>query len=89
MKPLFPSVHGTDKAFNHFLDTIEAGFSSQGDGTLTVIKENSPSSFVVEQTLKTMPTAKTLTLDRKTGRRMPRRCRVQPRPVHSSGRRTR
>ena len=29
-------------------DTMEA-FSSQGDGTLTVIKENSPTSFVVEQ----------------------------------------
>ena len=43
-------------------------FSSQGDGTLTVIKENSPTSFVVEQTVKTMPGAKTLTLDSKTGR---------------------
>jgi len=43
-------------------------FSSQGDGTLTVIKENSPTSFVVEQTLKTMTGAKTLTLDSKTGK---------------------
>ena len=42
-------------------------FSSQGDGTLTVIKENGPTSFVVEQTVTTMPTAKTLTLDSKTG----------------------
>src|SRR6185369_16751702 len=41
-------------------------FSSQGDGTLTVIKEKSPTSFVVEQTVKTMPSAKTLTLDSKT-----------------------
>src|SRR5204862_5725049 len=40
-------------------------FSSQGDGTLTVIKEKSPTSFVVEQTVRTMPSAKTLTLDRK------------------------
>jgi DNA-binding beta-propeller fold protein YncE len=46
--------------------TMEA-FSSQSDGTLTVIKENSPSSFVVEQTVQTQPSAKTLTLDRKTG----------------------
>ena len=30
--------------------TMEA-FSSQGDGTLTIVKENSPTSFVVEQTL--------------------------------------
>src|SRR5207249_1992364 len=45
--------------------TMEA-FSSQRDGTLTVLKENSPTSFVVEQTVKTMPSAKTLTLDSKT-----------------------
>ncbi len=43
-------------------------FSSQGDGTLTVIKEQSPTSFIVEQNLKTMPGAKTLTLDSKTGK---------------------
>ncbi len=41
--------------------TLEC-FSSQGDGTLTVIKENGPTSFRVEQTVTTMPSAKTLTL---------------------------
>jgi hypothetical protein len=46
--------------------TMEA-FSSQGDGTITVIKENSPTSFVVEQTVKTPVRAKTITLDTKTG----------------------
>ena len=46
--------------------TMEA-FSSQRDGTLTVIKENSPTNFVVEQTVQTMQSAKTLTLDGKTG----------------------
>jgi len=45
--------------------TMEA-FSSQGDGTLTVIKEKSPSSFEVEQNVKTMPSAKTMTIDTKT-----------------------
>ena len=45
--------------------TMEA-FSSQADGTLTVVKENSPTSFVVEQNLDTMPSAKTLTFDSKT-----------------------
>jgi DNA-binding beta-propeller fold protein YncE len=45
--------------------TMEA-FSSQGDGTLTIIKENSPTDFAVEQTVKTMPRAKTCTLDTKT-----------------------
>ena len=47
--------------------TMEA-FSSQGDGTLTIVKEKSPSSFELEQTVQTMPTAKTLTLDAKTNR---------------------
>jgi DNA-binding beta-propeller fold protein YncE len=45
--------------------TMEA-FSSQGDGTLTVIKEDSPTSFSVEQTVPTPARAKTLTLDTKT-----------------------
>ena len=43
-------------------------FSSQGDGSLTVIKETRPINFVVEQTVPTMPGAKTLTLDAKTGK---------------------
>jgi DNA-binding beta-propeller fold protein YncE len=47
--------------------TMEA-FSSQGDGTLTVIKENSPTDFVVEQNVQTMRGAKTLSLDGKTNR---------------------
>jgi len=40
--------------------------SSQGDGTLTVIKEKSPTSFEVAQTVQTKVSAKTLTLDSKT-----------------------
>jgi hypothetical protein len=39
--------------------TMEA-FSSHSNGTLTVIKENSPTSFVVEQNLQTMVGARTL-----------------------------
>jgi DNA-binding beta-propeller fold protein YncE len=59
-----PIGGGTDGAvFNP--KTMEA-FSSEGGGTLTIVKENSPTSFVVEQTLQTLPRAKTLTLDRKT-----------------------
>ena len=59
-----PIGAGTDGAvFNSA--TMEA-FSSQGDGTLTVVKENSPTSFVVAQTVQTLPRAKTLTLDSKT-----------------------
>lgn len=59
-----PIGTGTDGAtFNP--NTLEA-FSSNGDGTLTIIKENSPTSFVVEQNLPTMRGAKTLTMDTKT-----------------------
>jgi DNA-binding beta-propeller fold protein YncE len=59
-----PIGRGVDAAgFNP--NTMEA-FSSQGDGTLTIIKENSPTSFEVEQNVKTMPGAKTSTLDGKT-----------------------
>ena len=48
-------------------DTMEA-FSSQGDATLTIIKENSPTDFAVEQTVKTLRGAKTCTLDSKTNK---------------------
>jgi len=41
-------------------------FSSQGDGTLTVIREKSPTSFEVAQTVQTKVGGKTLTLDSKT-----------------------
>ena len=59
-----PIGAGTDGAvFNP--GTMEA-FSSNRDGTLTVVKENSPTSFVVEQNVQTKAGAKTLTLDSKT-----------------------
>jgi DNA-binding beta-propeller fold protein YncE len=61
-----PIGAGTDGAvFN--AATMEA-FSSQGDGTLTVIKENSPTNFAVEQTVATQTSAKTCTLDGQTNR---------------------
>jgi DNA-binding beta-propeller fold protein YncE len=50
-----------------FNPATKEAFSSQGDGTLTVIKELSPTSFAVEQTVQTAPGAKTLALDAKTG----------------------
>jgi DNA-binding beta-propeller fold protein YncE len=48
-------------------ETMEA-FSSHGNGTLTVIKEKSPTSFEVEQNLQTMNGARTLAFDPRTGR---------------------
>jgi len=61
-----PLGNGTDGGgFNP--DTMEA-WSSQRDGTLTIIKENSPTSFAVEQTVKTKSGCKTSSLDTKNNR---------------------
>jgi len=61
-----PTGTGVDTvAFNPA--TMEA-ISAENAGTMTFIKENSPTSFVVEQTLQTMVGAKTLALDTKTNR---------------------
>ena len=43
-------------------------FSSQRDGTLTIIKENSPTSFAVAQTVTTKAGCKTSSLDAKNNR---------------------
>ncbi len=59
-----PIGAGTDGAT--FNPSTREAFSSQGDGTLTVIKETSPTTFVVEQNVQTPRGAKTLTLDSKT-----------------------
>ena len=47
-------------------ETMEA-FSTQGNGTMTIVKEKSPTSFEVEQNLQTMNGSRTITLDSKTG----------------------
>jgi DNA-binding beta-propeller fold protein YncE len=61
-----PIGNGTDGGgFNPH--TMEA-FSSQRDGTLTIIKESSPTSFAVEQTVKTKSGCKTCSLDTKNNR---------------------
>jgi hypothetical protein len=59
-----PLAGGSDGAvFNPA--TMEA-FSTHGNGTLTVVKEKSPTSFEVEQNLQTMNGARTITFDSKT-----------------------
>ncbi|HEX4265613.1 MAG TPA: hypothetical protein VH597_14850 [Verrucomicrobiae bacterium] len=61
-----PIGSGTDGGgFNP--NTMEA-WSSQRDGTLTIIKENSPTSFAVEQTVQTKSGCKTSSLDTKNNR---------------------
>src|SRR5580698_1157592 len=60
-----PLAGGSDGAvFNPA--TMEA-FSTQGNGTMTIVKEKSSTSFEVEQNLQTMNGARTITFDSKTG----------------------
>jgi DNA-binding beta-propeller fold protein YncE len=61
--PLAGSSYGA--VFNP--STNEA-FSTHGNGTLTVVKETSPTMFEVEQSLNTMNGARTITFDSKTNR---------------------
>ena len=59
-----PLPGGSDgAAFNP--STMEA-YITMGNGMLTVVKENSPASFEVEQNLQTMNGARTITFDSKT-----------------------
>ncbi|HSU88642.1 MAG TPA: hypothetical protein VLL56_07390 [Terriglobia bacterium] len=61
-----PLAGGSDGAvFNPA--TMEA-FSTHGNGTLTVVKETSPTTFEVEEDLQTMNGARTLAFDSKTNR---------------------
>jgi DNA-binding beta-propeller fold protein YncE len=60
-----PLAGGSDgAAFNPA--TMEA-FSTHGNGTMTIVKEKSPTSFEIEQNLQTMNGARTVTFDSKTG----------------------
>jgi len=59
-----PLAGGSDGAqFNPA--TMEA-FSTHGNGTLTIVKETSPTTFEVEQNLQTMNGARTIAFDSKT-----------------------
>ena len=69
--------------------TLEC-FSSQGDGTLTVIKETpgkagAAPAFAVEQNVATMQGAKTLTLDSKTGKVLLIAAEYGPAPTPPAG----
>jgi DNA-binding beta-propeller fold protein YncE len=59
-----PLAGGSDgAAFNP--KTMEA-YSTQGNGTLTIVKEKNPTTFEVEQNLQTMNGARTIAFDSKT-----------------------
>jgi hypothetical protein len=78
-----PINGGTDGAvFNP--NTMEA-FSSHSDGTMVVIKENSPTSFAMEQVVQTMTGARTLTLDTKTNRVLSMASETAPPPPPAAG----
>jgi hypothetical protein len=76
-----PTGMGVDTvAFNPA--TMEA-ISAEGGGSMTFIKENSPTNFVVEQTLQTMGGAKTLALDTKTNHVLTMTAEYGPPPANA------
>ena len=77
----FPTGEGVDTvAFNPA--TMEA-ISAEAAGSMTFIKENSPTSFTVEQTLQTMPGAKTMALDTKTNHVLTMTAEYGPAPANA------
>jgi hypothetical protein len=62
--------------------TMEA-ISAENGGTMTFIKENSPTSFEVEQTLPTRMGAKTLALDTKTNHILTMTAEFEPAPPNA------
>jgi DNA-binding beta-propeller fold protein YncE len=76
-----PLAGGSDSGgFNP--DTMEA-FSSHGNGTLSIIKETSPTTFEVEQTVQTKPGGKCSNLDTKTGHILV--SAIEPLPAPAAG----
>ena len=48
---------------NAFDASVGLAFSSNGDGTLSVVREDAPGKFLVAQTAQTTPSARTMALD--------------------------
>jgi DNA-binding beta-propeller fold protein YncE len=78
---------GCDGAF--FNPATGEVFATAGDGTLTIVKESSPTSFAVEQTVATPRGARTLTLDSKTGKIFTITAEFGPAPAAQPGQRVR
>jgi len=62
----FPTGAGTDAAGWDGKDGI--AFISNGEGSITVIREKSPTEFVALESIPTQPSAKTMAFDKKTGK---------------------
>jgi DNA-binding beta-propeller fold protein YncE len=78
-----PLAGGSDGAV--FNPATREAFSSHGNGTMTIVKENGPTSFAVEQNLQTMAGAKTLTLDTKTNHILTMAAEYGPPPSPAEG----
>lgn len=59
-----PIGSGSDGAA--FDPEMKRAYSSNGEGTLTVVEENSPVKFTVVENVTTLPGARTITVDKKT-----------------------
>ena len=66
---------------NRFDPGTQLAFSSNGDGSITVVHEDSPSSYRVMQTVTTMPGARTMELDARTHRLYTVTAKMGPQPA--------
>jgi DNA-binding beta-propeller fold protein YncE len=82
-----PTGVGCDGAL--FNPATQEVYSTQGDGTLTIIKESSPTQFAVEQTVTTKRGARTLTFDPTTGHIFTATADFGPAPAAQPGQRSR
>jgi YVTN family beta-propeller protein len=74
-----PIGAGTDGAA--FDPATQDAFSSNGEGTLTVVHESTPDKFAVVQTVTTQRSARTVALDPKTGRLLMPAAELGPPPA--------
>jgi DNA-binding beta-propeller fold protein YncE len=77
-----PIGRGTDGAA--FDAATSDAFSTNGEGTVTVIHEDSPDLFRVADTVKTMPGARTIALDPTTHRVYTASARLGPAPAEAT-----
>src|SRR4051812_25188001 len=76
---------GTDPDGLAFDPKTSRIFSSNVDGTLTIIQQESADKYTVLQNVKTMPGCKTITLDEKTGRVVTCAPQYGPKPAGVKG----
>ena len=76
---------GTGVDANAFDEKLQLAFSSNGEGTVTIAKEESPSKLTVVQTLTTQPSARTMALDPRTHRIYLSAATFEPAPEAAPG----